>query len=158
MKHIIRQSELGEIAERRLAHPLNPEAVRRSRSLGDTAGLTMIGVHLNVVAPGTMTTELHRHAHADEFVYVVSGHAVVQLDEEQYEVGPGDFIGMPANGPAHTMRNSGDTDLVYLIVGNRTSFDVVDYPRLHKRLYLTRGAEGRRFDFVDCEDVDSRHG
>ena len=136
-----------------ISHPLNPEATRRTISLGDATGLATVGVHLNVVAPGSLTTELHSHAFVDEFIYILSGVATVFLDEEEFSVGAGDFIGLPARGPAHCMRNTGTEDLVYLVGGNRPAFDVCNYPRQGKRLYAYDSAEGRARDFVELGQV-----
>jgi uncharacterized cupin superfamily protein len=151
--HIVR-SPLSRIAEANvLAHPLNQQARRRAVSLGDLAGLTSIGVHLNVVAPGDVSTEHHRHDLLDEFVYILSGEATVYLDKEEYKVTAGDFIGFPAHGPAHSMRNIGTSDLVYLVGGGRANVDICHYPNLEKRLYISTGPEGRRRELFDVKDV-----
>jgi uncharacterized cupin superfamily protein len=138
-----------------IAHPLNPRAKRRSLALGDEAGLSTCAVHLNIVAPGDETTEPHVHEFVDEFVYILSGTASVFLDDAEHAVGPGDFIAFPARGPAHWMKNTGTTDLVYLVGGDRKDHDVCDYPRLDKRVYVSKTAEGRRLDFVDRASVSS---
>jgi uncharacterized cupin superfamily protein len=133
-------------------HPLEATARRRGASLGDTAGLTLVGVHLCVVAPGDATTALHRHDFSDEFVYIIAGEATVTLDDVTEPVAAGDFIAFPARGPAHMMRNTGQTDLVYLVGGNRPSFDVCDYPSAHKRMYVAQGPQGRRRQVVDIDE------
>ena len=138
-----------------VAHPLNPRAKRKTLSLGDETGLRKCAVHLNVIAPGDETTEPHVHEGVDEFVYIISGHGTVYLDDDGHEVSAGDFIGFPAAGPSHWMKNTGSTDLVYLVGGDRAAFDVCDYPRLEKRVYVTQQADGRRLDFVNVKDVNS---
>jgi uncharacterized cupin superfamily protein len=138
-----------------IAHPLNPHAMRRTLSLGDETGLSKCAVHLNIVAPGYETTETHVHEFVDEFVYVLSGNATVYLDNAEHEVTAGDFIAFPAAGPAHAMKNTGTTDLVYLVGGDRSDHDVCDYPRLDKRVYVSKVAEGRRLDFVDRKSLNS---
>jgi uncharacterized cupin superfamily protein len=138
-----------------VAHPLNPHAKRKTLSLGDETGLSRVAVHVNVVAPGDETTESHVHEWVDEFVYVLSGHATVYLDGEAHEVSAGDFVAFPAGGPAHSMKNTGEVDLVYLVGGDRHDFDVCDYPRLAKRVYVSKRPDGRHLHFVDVKDVTS---
>jgi len=152
-KYIVRQAAGAVALSAAVSHPLNPEAVRRTMSLGDAAGLRGIGVHLNVLAPGDTSTEQHVHTRGEEFIYIVSGRGTVLLDSERHEVAAGDFIGFPANGPAHAMSNTGSGDLVYLVGGDRPEFDVSDYPRLGKRLYVYQGKDGRRYDLVDQQQV-----
>lgn len=112
-------------------------------------------MHLNIVAPGDETTEAHVHEFVDEFVYILAGNASVFLDDVEHAVGAGDFIAFPARGPAHWMKNTGSTDLVYLVGGDRGDHDVCDYPRLDKRVYVSKQADGRRLDFVDKKSVNS---
>lgn len=152
-RYIVR-SPLSRVAESKvLAHPLNQQARRKAVSLGDLAGLSSIGVHLNVVAPGDVSTEHHRHDMVDEFVYILSGEATVYLDKEEYKVTVGDFVGFPAHGPAHSLRNIGTADLVYLVGGGRANVDICHYPHLAKRLYISTAPEGRRRELFDDEDV-----
>lgn len=150
---IVRKALAGLPASAPVIHPLNEGARRRTTSLGDAAGLRGIGVHLNIIAPGDASTEQHTHVRAEEFIYILSGRGALLLDDERHEVAAGDFIGFPVNGPAHAMFNDGSEDLVYLVGGNRPDFDVADYPRLGKRLYIYQGADGRRYDLVDQEQV-----
>lgn len=138
-----------------IAHPLNPLAKRKTLSLGDETGLSKCAVHLNVIAPGDETTESHVHECVDEFVYIISGQGTVYLDDSEHEVCAGDFIGFPARGPSHRMKNTGSSELVYLVGGDRAAFDVCDYPRLEKRVYVTQIPDGRRLDFVNVKDVNS---
>jgi uncharacterized cupin superfamily protein len=147
-RNVASTAELGEP----WTHSLEPGARRRSASLGDVAGLTLVGVHLNVVAPGDATTALHRHAFADEFVYILAGEATLTLGDTTETVGAGDFIGFPAHGPAHMMRNTGSVDLVYLVGGNRPPFDVCDYPAARKRMYVAQGPGARKRQLVDLVD------
>ena len=76
----------------------------------------------------------------------------------EVEVGPGDFMGFPTDGTPHTMRNSGSTDLVYLMGGERSAVEVVHFPTAGK-LGIFSMAEGgvafhdeataQRFAFTD---------
>lgn len=138
-----------------VVHPLNPQAKRKTLSLGDATGLRGVAVHVNIVAPGDETTESHVHEWVDEFVYILSGSATVYFDGEPHPVSAGDFVAFPARGPAHSMKNTGDVDLVYLVGGDRRDFDICEYPRLEKRVYVTQRSDGRHLHFVDTKDVTS---
>ena len=138
-KCLVSARDIDVMAETEFVHPLNGNAVRKTRTLGDLAGLKNLGVHLVRVEPGHETTEFHFHHAEDEFVYILSGRGLAEIDGEHIEVGPGDFIGFPAGGPPHDMRNPGPEDLIYLMVGERHFGDVVDYPRKGKRLLKAGG-------------------
>lgn len=131
---LICASDIEAMDETEFVHPLNPNAVRMTKTLGAPAGLENLGVHIVRVEPGKDTTEYHVHHAEDEFVYILSGNGVVEIGGDSQSVGPGDFIGYPAGGEAHTMHNPGPQDLVYLVAGERRAQDVVDYPRKGKRL------------------------
>jgi uncharacterized cupin superfamily protein len=154
-RHISKNAIVRCSSKETVAHPLNPRAKRRTLSLGDETGLSRCAVHLNIVAPGDETTESHVHEFVDEFVYILSGNASVFLDDAEHEVTAGDFIAFPARGPAHWMKNTGTTELVYLVGGDRSDHDVCDYPILDKRVYVSKVPEGRRLDFVDRKSISS---
>ena len=132
-------------------HPVNPDARRTISSPGDTTGLTTLGVNIFTVAPGDKSTEYHVHACEDEAVYVLCGVGTARTGDDTHPVGPGDFIGYPKGGPAHEICNTGDGPLQLLVMGQRLSEDVVDYPDKAKRLYRYAG---RANDLVDQENVD----
>ena len=67
-----------------------------------------------------------------------------------FQVEAGDFIGYPADGEAHDLRNTGSTHMICIIVGQRLGFDVVDYPEQNKRLYRHAGQPA---DLVDIAAV-----
>ena len=135
-------------AERRV-HFLNPKAIRSNKSLGDATGLTQLGVHLITVAPGDRSTEFHVHHYEEECIYVLSGRATAVIGEESHAIGPGDFIGCPCNGVAHEMVNDGAEPLVCLVVGQRLTQDITDYPRRAKRLFRHSGKR----DVVDHDQI-----
>jgi uncharacterized cupin superfamily protein len=137
--------------ERRV-HFVNPKAVRINRSLGDAAGLKNLGVHMMTVAPGDRSAEYHCHRYEDEAIYVLSGHGTAVIGDESYKIGPGDFLGFPAGGPAHETINDAAEPLVCLVIGQRLAQDVVDYPRAGKRLYRNSGQR----DMVDVAHVQKR--
>jgi uncharacterized cupin superfamily protein len=144
---------IAGLAELAYRHPLNTRAVRHGRSLGDATGLTHIGVHLVRVRPGDETTEHHRHRCEEEFIYVLSGRGVAAIGDQTFEVAGGDFMGFAAGAAAHSMSNPFEEDLVYLVGGERLDADVVDYPRVRKRIYKVAG-ERKLVDGDDLADVN----
>mgnify|MGYP002785573144 FL=1 len=149
---LIKAERIAGLAEQVFVHPLNAQAVRHTRSLGDLAGLATLGVHLVRLVPGALSTEFHAHAHDEEWIYILSGRGVAEIGSEKFEVGTGDFMGFVAGSLPHAMSNPFDADLLYLVGGNRLPFDVCDYPRLRKRRYRVNGAN----EFVDWDDVQRR--
>ncbi len=133
-------------------HFLNDNAQRINKSLGDMTGLTGFGIHLIEIAPGKESTEYHRHFHEDECTYVLSGTGKVIIGESEHDIGPGDFIGYPKGGEAHTMHNTCTDTLRCLVVGERLAHDVGEYPNRKKRIYRS---EGLPWSLVDYENIES---
>jgi uncharacterized cupin superfamily protein len=132
---LISAEAIAALPEQVFVHPLNPQAVRHSRSLAAATGCFHLGVHLVRVAPGHDSTAHHRHRGEEEFIYILSGRGIATLGDDMYEVKAGDFMGFPADSLAHSMHNPFETDLVYLMGGTNLDYDVVEYPRQGKRLY-----------------------
>ena len=130
-------------------HFLNENAIRLDKSLGDLAGLKNLGFHIIEVEPGYESTEFHFHHNEEECCYVLSGEATITIGKEEYLVGTGDFVGYPAEGEAHTMKNTGESTLICIIAGQRLESDIVDYPNLNKRLYC----HGEKCDLVNIGDI-----
>lgn len=133
-------------------HFLNDNARRINKSLGDVTGLTGFGFHVIEVAPGHESTGYHLHYHEDECTYVLSGTGTVTIGEIDHAIGPGDFIGYPKGGEAHTMINTGDAPLVCIVVGQRLPHDVGDYPRQGKRIFRQAGLP---WQLVDLDAIET---
>lgn len=138
-RYVLTREEIEAMEGTNKVHFLNPNGQRINKSLGDATGLKGFGIHLIEIPPGADSTEYHRHHQEDECVYVLQGRAQATLDEEVIELGVGDFVGLPAGGPAHVFHNPGPDVLRCLVVGQRLAHDVGDYPRLGKRLYRHDG-------------------
>ena len=136
----------------RRVHQLNAAAIREDKSLGDETGLKNIGIHLITIAAGDKSTEFHSHKYEDEAIYVLSGHGTEVIGNETHKIGPGDFIGLPAGGPAHETINDGSEPLVCFVIGQRLPQDVVDYPHKGKRLYRNSGQR----DMIDIAQITPR--
>ena len=138
---LLTASQIADLPEQALHHSLNAGAVRHFRALGDVAGLKNLGVHMVRLEAGRESTEFHRHLVEEECIFVLSGSGVAEIGDQAVEVAPGDFMGFAAKGEAHSLNNTGDEDLVYLVFGQRCEFDVCDYPRVGKRLYRLANEE-----------------
>ena len=125
---LLKAAEIAAMEEEICVHPLNPKAIRKTKSLGDATGLHHIGIHLVRVEPGHDSTQYHVHQGEEEFIYIVSGRGMAELGEDTVEVGPGDFMGFVPGGLPHNLHNPFDEDLVYLVGGMRLDFDICDYP------------------------------
>lgn len=148
-RELLKASAIEAMPAQREVHPLNPNAVRLRKSLGDATGLTRLGFHMVTLMPGHESSEYHRHLYEEECVYVLSGLGEADIGEERCAIGAGDFLGFPRRGPAHVLRNTGDEPLVLLVAGQRLEQDVCDYPRLGKRLYVN----GDHEDLVAVEHI-----
>jgi uncharacterized cupin superfamily protein len=111
--------------------------------------MTHLGVHLVRVESGKETTQFHFHHYEEEFIYILSGKGIAEIGEMQIQVEAGDFMGFTAPSLPHTMHNPFDTDLVYLMGGERLAFDVADYPRIKKRNFRIKGDR----QVVDWENI-----
>ena len=133
-------------------HFLNPRAKRNNKSLGDLAGLVNIGFHIIELKPGAESTEFHKHYFEEECVYILSGEATSIIGSETEQVGAGDFIGYPAGGEAHMLRNTGTEILRCIVVGQRLDHDVADYPEQNKRIYRNKGLA---WDLVEIDHIEN---
>jgi len=89
------------------------------RNLGDTAGLTRMGVHLRSVEPGLAGTNRHYHVVEEEWTYVLSGRGSVRIGPHRLAVAAGTFVGFPPGPRPHHFLAEGDAPLVLLEGGER---------------------------------------
>jgi uncharacterized cupin superfamily protein len=131
-KRIVRAAQAWEKATT-FHHPLNPDSEINGARLGAIAGLERVAVNIARIPPGKESFIYHRHAAEEEWIYILEGRGQAETDGELDEVGPGDFVGYPC-GVAHTLRNVGDVDLVYLMGGLHSDLEIAVFPHLKKRL------------------------
>lgn len=142
---LLKADAIARLPEIPLRHPLNPKSEVHMRFLGSGAGMERVSVTLGRVPPGRESFVYHLHHHQEEWIYILSGRGVAEIDDREVEVGPGDFMGFPVPSVAHHLRNPFGDDLVYLMGGERTGFEVGVFPRLGKRVIV----EGSSAQFVD---------
>lgn len=140
---------IAKMTGQKKVHFLNEFAVRINKSLSDEVGLKNIGVHIISVLPGDYSTEHHVHRFEEECIYVLSGQGTAYIGQDAHSIGPGDFIGCPVNGVAHSMQATGTEPLVCLVMGQRLNQDVTDYPNQRKRLYRNNG----EWDVVEHSNI-----
>ena len=87
----------------------------------------------------------HAHLVEEEWIYIISGTGVAEIDGEETAVGPGDFMGFATPGVPHLLKNNSSEEIVYLMGGENQPLDVLDYPRLGKRYLLMPGEKGVEF-------------
>jgi uncharacterized cupin superfamily protein len=148
---IARAADRTADKELSFSHPLNPQRSSVNlHFLGDVVGLQRIGVHQIRVPPGKESFVYHRHHGEEEFLYIISGNGVVEIDGQDHPVGAGDFVGFPV-GVAHHLRNDSDQDLVYLSGGLRNPTEIAEFPD-HGKLLLRSGRQVSMVDATTAED------
>jgi uncharacterized cupin superfamily protein len=131
--NIVRAADIAAHAQE-FSHPWNPESLMRGTQLARSVGLKRTGVNLIRIPAGKESFAYHSHQHEEEWLYVLSGRALALIDDVEYEVGAGDFIGFPTPSVAHHLRNPGPDELVYLVGGENRDNEIADFPKLGKRI------------------------
>ena len=138
-KHIVRTAGLDWSELWRGRHPFNPASEMKLVPLGDRVGLQRIGVNLIRIPPGKESFIPHNHAVSEEFVFILEGAGEMVLDGVAHPVGPGDFVGFPTDGVVHSLKATGDRDLVYLTGGERPAVDIADMPTIGRTTVFRNG-------------------
>jgi uncharacterized cupin superfamily protein len=147
-EHLIRADEAAASADS-FSHPWNPNSEVIGVRLGAMAGLSRLGVNLLRVPGGKESFVYHSHYREEEWIYILSGRGLAEMDGEELEVSAGDFMGFPAPSVAHHLRNPYEEELVYLVGGESLDVEVADFPRLGKRT-LRRGQNIEVYDISDA--------
>jgi uncharacterized cupin superfamily protein len=138
----------ADIRELKSGHPSNSRSRMVGTELGRLAGLERTGISLVRIPAGHESFVYHCHHREEEWLYILSGRGVVEIDDGEYDVESGDFIGFPTPSVAHHLRNPGPDELVYLMGGERRHVEIADFPRLRRRMI-------RIGDEVSIHDLDS---
>ena len=128
------------------SHPWNPLSELHGMHLSRSIGLERTGVSYARIPAHKESFAYHSHRYEEEWLYVLEGRGIALIDDVEYEVGPGDFMGFPAPSVAHLMRNPGPGELVYLMGGENREFEISEFPRLRKRMVRSNG-ELQIYDF-----------
>lgn len=114
-------------------HPWNDKSDITMNELARRTGMSRAIVKQAVIPPGKEGFVYHSHIRDEEWVYVLSGVCTMEIDNNEIEMGPGDFAGFPTPSVAHHMRNDGTDPLVLLMGGEAHEVEIADFPRLGKR-------------------------
>ena len=90
------------------------------RKIRSALGVTAFGVNAIVYPPG-FDGFLHYHEEQDELYFVHAGTALVVVDGEARELGPGGLCHVSSTTP-RKVSNAGDDDLVLLVVGGKDGY------------------------------------
>jgi len=143
--NLIRAKDIVE-AEESMSHPLNENSHVIGTRMSSFTGLSRVGVSIVRIPVGKESFAYHSHYCEEEWLYILSGVGIAEIDGEEHDVAAGDFMGFPAPSVAHHLRNSGDEELVYLMGGESSAVEVADFPRHGKRM-VRRGPVAELFDF-----------
>lgn len=135
------------------SHPWNPNSELAGTQLGKTVGLQRTGINFIRVPSGKESFIYHSHHREEEWIYILSGHGIAEIDGAELEVGAGDFMGFPTPSVAHHLKNTGDEDLVYLAGGENLDIEIAEFPRLKKRMIRREGAIDI-YDFADAKPFE----
>ena len=148
---IVRAEKAFEFRET-ISHVWNPDAIVPGTQLDRMVGLERSRVNLVRLPAGAAASLYHSRHCEEEWIYVLQGQGVVEIDGAEQLVGPGDFVGFPTPSPPHQLRNPFAKSLVCLIGGERRDVDIADFPRLGKRMFR-RGDRMEVYDTADAEEA-----
>jgi uncharacterized cupin superfamily protein len=135
-----------------ISHIWNPNAIVPGTQLDRLVGLERSRVTLVRLPAGRDASLYHSRLCEEEWIYVLQGQGVLEIDGAEHLLGPGDFAGFSAPSPPHQLRNPFAKTLLCLIGGERRDVDIADFPRLGKRMFR-RGEHMEVYDTADAEEV-----
>lgn len=146
---LVRASEI-EAQATSFSHPWNPNSLIRGTQISRLVGLKRAGVSLAKIPAGKESFVYHAHHREEEWIYILSGRGIAEIDGEEFEVGAGDFMGFPTPSVAHHLSNPYDEALIYLMGGESLDVEIADFPRLGKRM-LREGEQVEIYNIADAK-------
>jgi uncharacterized cupin superfamily protein len=131
------------------SHPWNPNSEIHGTQIAQLVGLQRTGVSLAKLPPGKESFVYHSHQREEEWLYILSGRGIAEIDGQEFEVSAGDFMGFPTPSVAHHLRNPYTEDLLYLMGGERLDVEIADFPRLGKRMIR----QGQQVEIYDASNA-----
>lgn len=118
-----------------------------------TQGGHPFDLELGSVPPGKTIVPFHSHAFQWECYLFLGGRGEFRLGADRFAVGPDDMV-MARPGVAHTFTNTGQDDLLYLLVSDDPPADYWHYPDSGKWGFSTPRKFFRptEFDYFDGEE------
>jgi len=111
-------------------HPFDaPCRDQSTQRLARHAGLTLFGVNLTVIAPGTWSSQRHWHSHEDEFIWIVEGELTLVTDSGEEILSAGDCAAFRrGDSDGHHLINKSGRPAKVLEIGNSDPGDRCTYP------------------------------
>ncbi|MGL5794298.1 MAG: cupin domain-containing protein [Waterburya sp.] len=147
----------NEMADNQVSfsHPWNSNSLIVGTQVSRLTGLKRTAVSLAKIPPGKESFIYHLHHREEEWIYIISGKGIAEIDGQEYEVSTGDFMGFPTPSVAHHLRNPYDEDLVYLMGGENLDVEIVEFPhqqklmlRRDKNIEIYNQSDSEEFNFV----------
>jgi uncharacterized cupin superfamily protein len=132
-RFLLTSSEISQ-REQPFSHPWNPKSQLIGVQLSRAIGLKRTGVSIARILPGKESFVYHSHQSEEEWLYILSGRGIAEIDSEEIDVAAGAFMAFPTPSVPHHLKNPFDQDLVYLIGGENREMEIADFPRLGKRM------------------------
>jgi uncharacterized cupin superfamily protein len=148
-KFLIKGADIAA-KEGRFSHPWNPNSLLIGTQLSRLAGLKRTGVTIARMPAGKESFVYHSHHLEEEWLYILSGKGIAEIDGVEYEVGAGDFMAFPTPSVAHHLRNPNAEDLVYLMGGENLETEIADFPKMDKRM-LRHGGTVEVYNLSDAK-------
>ncbi len=104
------------------------------------SGGEKLGCSLFRVPPGKTAFPAHLHHTNEEALFILSGQGTLRLGDTEIPVGEGDYVTLPAGGPAHQLLNRSGAMLEYLCLSTMISPEVAEYPDSGKIGVMVAGA------------------
>lgn len=145
---ILRASEIKP-REQSFSHPWNPKSQLIGVQLSRALGLKRTAVSIARMPPGKESFVYHSHHHEEEWLYILSGRCVTEIDGEELVVSAGDFMAFPTPSVPHHLKNPFDEEFIYLMGGENREIEVADFPRLGKRMVRS----GEKIEVYDVSDA-----
>jgi len=96
--------------------------------VGNLGGLTQFGVNKTILPTNSATAMRHWHEEEDEFVFIISGSAILADKDGEHEMNSGDCATFKAgDNNGHAIVNKSNEDVVLLEVGTRSQKDILHY-------------------------------
>lgn len=149
--HIVRAEQSKEFKDT-VTHPWNPANVVAGTQLARNVGLERLRVNVVRVPPNGAASVYHTHQTEEEWLYVLEGKGVIEIDDHEYFLSPGDFAGFPAGSAPRQLRNPFSSPLICLQGGENQAVDITDFPRMGKRMYR-HGDTVEVYDTADAEEI-----
>ena len=95
----------------------------------DSVGASETVFGITIFPPGAMH-DIHRHPNAEETEYIVEGHGIARVGDDDVEMGPGDIVFVKADD-YHGFYNTSETDRAVMVwcYGGAASLEEAGYVR-----------------------------